>query len=105
MCNYVKIETGQNFPPILIIVTRTAQAALNVNVAMRACDQSSILVLAGNFTLTMASIGVTCSYSSRPFLCALGCSLSVLTTNIYHGQAIRVILVNTCYFLNSFNVL
>ena len=26
-CNYVKIETGQNFSPILKIVTRTAQAA------------------------------------------------------------------------------
>ena len=26
-CNYVKIETGRNFPPILKIVTRTAQAA------------------------------------------------------------------------------
>ena len=27
VCNYVKIETGQNFPPVLKIVTRTAQAA------------------------------------------------------------------------------
>ena len=26
-CNYVKIETGQNFPPVLKIVTRTVQAA------------------------------------------------------------------------------
>jgi len=29
------------------------------------------LVLAGNFALIWASIGVTRSYSSRPFLCAL----------------------------------
>ena len=27
VCNYVKIETGQNFPPVLKIVTQTAQAA------------------------------------------------------------------------------
>ena len=26
-CNYVKIKTGQNFPPVLKIVTHTAQAA------------------------------------------------------------------------------
>ena len=26
VCNYVKIETGQNFPPVLKTVTRTAQA-------------------------------------------------------------------------------
>ena len=26
-CNYVKIETGRNFPPVLKIVTRTVQAA------------------------------------------------------------------------------
>ena len=43
MCNYVKIEAGQNFPPVLKIVTRTAQAAYNVNVAKRARDQCSIV--------------------------------------------------------------
>ena len=32
-----------------------------------------ILVQYNNFALTMASIGVTHSYSSRPFLCALAC--------------------------------
>ena len=26
-CNYIKIETGRNFPPVLKIVTHTAQAA------------------------------------------------------------------------------
>ena len=26
-CNYVKITTGRNFPPVLKIVTRTVQAA------------------------------------------------------------------------------
>ena len=38
----VKIATRQNFPPVLKIVTRTAQAAENVNVAKRAHDQFSI---------------------------------------------------------------
>ena len=32
------------------------------------------LVLAGNFALNLASIGVTHSYSSRLFLCAHACS-------------------------------
>ena len=41
-CNYVKIEAGQNFPPVLKIVTQTVQAAYNVNVAKRARDQCSI---------------------------------------------------------------
>jgi len=50
-CNYVKIETGRNFPPVLKIVTRTAQAAKNVNVAMRARDQSSIFSTGGKFRL------------------------------------------------------
>jgi len=27
VCNYVKIETGRNFPPVLKIVTHTPQAA------------------------------------------------------------------------------
>ena len=27
VCNYVKIETGRNFPPVLKIVTHTVQAA------------------------------------------------------------------------------
>ena len=48
-CNYVKIEIGQNFPPVLKIVTRTAQAAYNVNVAKRARDQSSIFSTGGKF--------------------------------------------------------
>ena len=26
-CNYIKIKTGRNFPPVLKIVTHTAQAA------------------------------------------------------------------------------
>ena len=38
----VKIATRQNFPPALKIVTRTAQAAKNVNVAKHAHDQFSI---------------------------------------------------------------
>ena len=42
MCNYIKIATGWNFPPVLKIVTRSAQAVENVNVAKCACDQFSI---------------------------------------------------------------
>ena len=41
-CNYVKIKAGWNFLPVLKIVTHTAQAVENVNVAMRARDQCSI---------------------------------------------------------------
>ena len=41
-CNYVKIETGWNFLPVLKIVTHTVQAAKNVNVAKRARDQCSV---------------------------------------------------------------
>ena len=26
-CNYIKIKTGRNFPPVLKLATRTAQAA------------------------------------------------------------------------------
>ena len=43
-CNYIKVETGRNFLPVLKIVTRTAQA-----VAMRAFDQSSIFSTGGKF--------------------------------------------------------
>ena len=66
MCNYVKIETGQNFPPVLKILTRTVQMCkmlmlLSVQVA-------SVLFLDNNFALTTrASIEVTRCYSSRPF--------------------------------------
>ena len=41
-CIYVNIETGQNFLPVLKIVTSTMQATQNVNVAKCACDQCSI---------------------------------------------------------------
>ena len=41
---YIKIETGQNFLPVLKIVTRLAQAAYNVNVAMHARDQCSTCI-------------------------------------------------------------
>ena len=44
-----------------------------VNVAMRARDQSSIFSIGGEISPWLwASIGVTRSYSSRPFLCTLG---------------------------------
>ena len=36
------------------------------------------LVLAGNFALIWASTGVTRSYFSCPFLCALGCTHSLV---------------------------
>ena len=49
-CNYVKIETGWNFPPVLKIVTPTAQAMQNVSVHV-----TSVLFLVrfNNFALTM----------------------------------------------------
>ena len=72
-CNYVIIETGRNFPPVLQIVTHTEQAAQNVNVAMRARDQSSIFSTGGKFRpdygLLLELHALTLS---RPFLCALG---------------------------------
>ena len=38
------------------------------------------LVLAGNFALTMASIGVIRSYSSRPFLCTLAMTYNIFVS-------------------------
>ena len=40
-CNYIEIETGRNFLPVLKIVTHCT-GCVNVNVAMRARDQCSI---------------------------------------------------------------
>ena len=61
---------------------------------MRARDQSSILVLAGNFALT---IGVIRSYSSRPFLCALGlrskAKISLQGINICNNINLTIIVV------------
>ena len=47
--NYIKVATRRNFLPVLKIVTCTAQAVYNVNVAMRARDQSSIFSTGGKF--------------------------------------------------------
>ena len=47
VCNYVKIAAGRNFPPALKIVTRTAQAAENINVAFA-------LTLSRSFLCTLA---------------------------------------------------
>ena len=70
--NYGKIETGQNFPPVLKIVTRTAQAAYNVNVAKHAHDQNSIFSAGRKFCsdygLLLELHALTLS---RPFLCTL----------------------------------
>ena len=53
MCNYmyVKIETGQNFPPVLKIVTPTAQVRKILSMHV-----TSILFLVwlNNFALTMS---------------------------------------------------
>ena len=71
MCNYVKIEAGQNFPPVLKIVTRTVQ--MRKMLMLLSMQVASVLFLDNNFALTTrASIGVTRCYSSRPFLYALG---------------------------------
>ena len=48
MCNYVKIETGRNFPPVLKIVTHCA-GCINVNVAKCTRDQCSIFSTGGKF--------------------------------------------------------
>ena len=52
------------------------------------------LVLAGNFALTMGSIGVTRSYSSRPFLHALDIvqrkqSLNGLVSWVFVGEQVH----------------
>ena len=63
MCNYVKFETGWNFPPVLKIVTRWVDISHFVNVTKCARDQGSIFS-----TVFCPDYGVICSYSSRPFL-------------------------------------
>ena len=68
-CNYIKIETGRNFPPVLKVVTRTVQLVHKMLMLLSVHGTSVLfLVQFNNFALTM---GVTRSYSSRPFLCAL----------------------------------
>ena len=47
------------------------QAVQNVNVAMHARNQCTILVLAGNFDYGLLLELATCTYSSHSFLCAL----------------------------------
>ena len=51
-----------------------------VNVAKHACDQCSIFTII--LLWLQASIGVTRSYSSRPFLCAL----AIIQLLIFHSQ-------------------
>ena len=52
-CNYVKIETGRNFPPVLKIVTRTAQAGKMLMLLSVHVTSVLFLVRFNNFTLTM----------------------------------------------------
>ena len=53
MCNYVKIETGKNFPPVLKIVTRTAQAAYKMLILLCVHVTRVLFLVVGNFALTM----------------------------------------------------
>ena len=52
-CNYVKIETGWNFPPVLKIVTCTVQLRKMLMLLCMHLTSVLFLVLAGNSTLTM----------------------------------------------------
>ena len=67
-CNYVKIETGRNFPPVLQIVTRTEQLRKMLMLLSMHVTSVLFLVRFNDFTLT---IGVIRSYSSCPLLCTL----------------------------------
>ena len=57
-CNYVNIETGRNFPPLLKIVTHTAQVCKMLMLLCVHMTSVLFLVRFNNFALTMASIGV-----------------------------------------------
>ena len=60
-------EIGLNYWTILKIVTHTAQLHVDINIAKHVPGVLFSIIL----TRLWASIGVTRSYSSRPFLCAL----------------------------------
>ena len=66
MCNYVKIETGRNFP-------KNVRRRLRRILMLLSVHMTGILFLVrfNNFTRLWAYIGVTRSSSNRPFLCAL----------------------------------
>ena len=67
-CNYVKFQTSRNLPPVLKIVTHVQ---LRVDMLLSTCRVFYFYY--GTIILTglQASIGVTVSSSSPPFLCAL----------------------------------
>ena len=77
MCNYVKFETGQNLLPVLKIVYNTPWARcvdishcallISTHVDRVFYFKYGSIILPGLW----GSIGVTRSYSSRPFSCAL----------------------------------
>ena len=71
VCNYVKIKTGRSFPPVLKTVTlrrlRKMLMLLSVHVPVFYFWYGSIIS-----PWQWASNGVTCCYSRRPFLYALG---------------------------------
>ena len=53
-CNYVKIATGRNFPPVLKMVTRTVRRLHKMLMSLCVHVTSVLfLVLTGNFALTM----------------------------------------------------
>ena len=99
VCNYVKFKPGWNLLPVLKIATCPAHAALHKPlciVAKHACDQVfyfqyGSIILPG----LRASIGVTCSYSSRPFLCALD-RVEKATSNRTQEPGVKTKHWNTC---------
>ena len=52
-CNYIKIKTGRNFPPVLKTVTHTAGCIKMLMLLCMHMTSVLFLVLAGNFALAM----------------------------------------------------
>ena len=75
-CNYVKFETGRNFPASTINsnmhCAHWVERSQFVDVAKHVCFKFGSIIL---FWLR-ASIKVTCTYSSPPLLCTLASSIA-----------------------------
>ena len=67
MCNSVKFETGWNYWTILKKVTYTAQLHIDISPLLLSTWPGVLQYSSAILTGLWASIGVTCSYSSRPF--------------------------------------
>ena len=98
VCNYVKIATGQNFPPVLKIVTRLAQAAYNVNVAMHARDQCSIFSAVQKFC---PDYGLLLELHALTLvLCALGLAMNQVnftaSYQVWHEMLVSLVKYSSC---------